>query len=106
MLAQVELAKFRSNIDDEFERPVEPLDCLEPLQYHLLAAKIGREITVLVDAVDDEGTMARSSADAPEIDGLVMLNDFHDCEPGDFLRVRIVDADEHDLYAEPIYEDE
>ena len=35
-----------------------------------------------------------------------MLNDFHDCEPGDFLRVRIVDADEHDLYAEPIYEDE
>ena len=59
-----------------------------------------------VDAVDDEGTMARSSADAPEIDGLVMLNDFHDCEPGDFLRVRIVDADEHDLYAEPIYEDE
>ena len=82
------------------------MDVQADISAELLAAKIGREMVVLVDAVDDEGTMARSSADAPEIDGLVMLNDFHDCEPGDFLRVRIVDADEHDLYAEPIYEDE
>ena len=66
----------------------------------LLAAKIGREIEVLVDAVDDEGTIARSAADAPEIDGLVFLNDYFDAEPGDFIRVRVVDADEHDLYAE------
>jgi ribosomal protein S12 methylthiotransferase len=68
----------------------------------LLAAKIGREIEVLVDEVDDEGTIARSTADAPEIDGLVFLNDFFDAEAGDFLRVRVLDADEHDLYAEVI----
>ena len=88
------------------ERRRRLMDVQADISAELLAAKIGREMVVLVDAVDDEGTMARSSADAPEIDGLVMLNDFHDCEPGDFLRVRIVDADEHDLYAEPIYEDE
>ncbi len=76
------------------------MDVQEDISAELLAAKIGREIEVLVDAVDDEGTIARSSADAPEIDGLVFINDFHDAEPGDFLRVRVVDSDEHDLYAE------
>jgi ribosomal protein S12 methylthiotransferase len=66
-----------------------------------LAAKIDSEIEVLVDAVDEEGTIARSKADAPEIDGLVYIDNFFDAEPGDFLRVRVIDADEHDLYAEP-----
>ncbi len=88
------------------ERRRRLMDVQADISAERLAAKIGREMIVLVDAVDEEGTIARSEADAPEIDGLVMLNDFHDCEPGDFLRVRIVDADEHDLYAEPIYEDE
>jgi ribosomal protein S12 methylthiotransferase len=76
------------------------MEVQEDISAELLAAKIDREIDVLVDAVDDEGTIARSAADAPEIDGLVFINDFHDAQPGDFLRVKIVDADEHDLYAE------
>ena len=83
------------------ERRRRLMDVQEDISAELLAAKIGREITVLVDAVDDEGVIARSSADAPEIDGLVFVNDFFDAEPGDFLQVRVVDADEHDLYAEP-----
>lgn len=78
------------------------MEVQEDISAELLAAKIDREIDVLVDAVDDEGTIARSSADAPEIDGLVFINDFHDAEPGDFLRVKIIDADEHDLYAEVV----
>ena len=76
------------------------MEVQEDISAELLAAKIGREITVLVDAVDEEGTIARSSADAPEIDGLVFINDYQDAEPGDFINVRVVDADEHDLYAE------
>ena len=82
------------------ERRRRLMDVQEDISADLLAAKIGREIVVLVDAVDDEGTIARSSADAPEIDGLVFINEFFDAEPGDFLRVQVVDADEHDLYAE------
>ena len=74
----------------------------EDISAEKLAAKIGREITVLVDEVDVEGCLARSSADAPEIDGLVYLDGFFAAEPGDFLQVRVVDADHHDLYAEPI----
>ena len=82
------------------ERRRRLMDVQEDISAELLAAKIGREITVLVDSVDDEGTIARSSADAPEIDGLVFINEFYDAEPGDFLKVIVADADEHDLYAE------
>ncbi|HJW23809.1 MAG TPA: 30S ribosomal protein S12 methylthiotransferase RimO [Rhodocyclaceae bacterium] len=73
----------------------------EDISADKLAAKIDSEIEVLVDAVDEEGTIARSKGDAPEIDGLVYIDNFFDAEPGDFLRVRVVDADHHDLYAEP-----
>ncbi|HNH25144.1 MAG TPA: radical SAM protein, partial [Accumulibacter sp.] len=82
------------------ERQRRLMELQEDISAELLAAKIGREIDVLVDEVDDEGTVARSMADAPEIDGLVFINDYFDAAPGDFLRVRVVDADEHDLYAE------
>lgn len=82
------------------ERQRRLMELQEEISAELLAAKIGREIDVLVDEVDDEGTVARSMADAPEIDGLVFIDDHFDAAPGDFLRVRVVDADEHDLYAE------
>jgi ribosomal protein S12 methylthiotransferase len=84
------------------ERRRRLMDVQEDISAELLAAKIGREITVLVDEVDDEGTMARSSADAPEIDGVVFIDQYFDAAPGDFLQVRVVDADEHDLYAEVV----
>ena len=82
------------------ERRRRLMDVQEDISAERLAAKIGREITVLVDEVDDEGTIARSSADAPEIDGLVFIDGHFDAAPGDFLQVRVIDADEHDLYAE------
>jgi ribosomal protein S12 methylthiotransferase len=74
----------------------------EDISADKLAAKIDSVIEVLVDEVDEEGTIARSKADAPEIDGVVYLDGFLDAVPGDFLKVRVVDADHHDLYAEPV----
>ena len=68
-----------------------------------LEAKIGREMTVLVDEIDEEGdAVARSPADAPEIDGVVFIPEAADIQPGDFVQVRITDATEHDLWAEKI----
>ncbi len=65
-----------------------------------LAEKVGRTIDVLIDAVDSDtgGATGRSKADAPEIDGEVHLRDAGGLEPGDIVKVRIEDADEHDLY--------
>jgi len=66
-----------------------------------LERKIGREMTVLVDEITEDGTaLARSSADAPEIDGVVIIENSDGLEVGEFARVRIIDAGEHDLWAE------
>ena len=63
--------------------------------------KIGKTITVLVDEAGEEGAIARSSADAPEIDGVVYLEAASGLKPGDFARVKITAADAHDLWARP-----
>jgi ribosomal protein S12 methylthiotransferase len=68
-----------------------------------LAARVGREIDVLIDLADDEGgATGRSYADAPEIDGEVHLRDADGAKAGDIVRVLIEDADEHDLFGVPI----
>ncbi len=69
-----------------------------------LAAKVGREATVLVDAVDGGVAIARSAADAPEIDGLVRVARARHARVGEFLRVRITASDDHDLEAVPAEE--
>ena len=63
-----------------------------------LQAKIGQTIDVLIDEVDEEGAIGRSKADAPEIDGMVYLNDETDLVPGQMVQVVVEHADEHDLW--------
>lgn len=67
-----------------------------------LASKVGQRLPVLVDAVDESGAVARSMADAPEIDGVVYLPEVTDVQPGDFVEVEIVEADDHDLWGVPV----
>jgi ribosomal protein S12 methylthiotransferase len=64
-----------------------------------LANKIDRRLKVLVEEVDEEGAVARSYADAPEIDGLVYITDGEKLQVGEFTEVVVTDADEHDLWA-------
>jgi ribosomal protein S12 methylthiotransferase len=64
-----------------------------------LRQRIGERLRVLVDEITDEGVIARSYADAPEIDGVVLIKDAAGVRAGDFIEVEIVAADEHDLYA-------
>jgi len=69
-----------------------------------LAAKVGKTLDVLIDAVDEDtaGATGRSRADAPEIDGEVHLRDAGQLEQGDIVAVRIEDSDEHDLFGVPL----
>jgi ribosomal protein S12 methylthiotransferase len=64
-----------------------------------LARKIGRTLQVIVDEAGADGAIARSKADAPEIDGIVRIDDGQKLKPGQFVDVEIVHADEHDLIA-------
>jgi ribosomal protein S12 methylthiotransferase len=72
----------------------------EEISRKKLQGKIGKTLQVLVDGITEDGALARSSADAPEIDGVVLVTDGGDLKPGDLATVRVTDADEHDLIAE------
>ncbi len=67
-----------------------------------LAEKVGKTMWVLVDEVDDEGAIARTMGDAPEIDGVIYLNGEVALKPGDLVQVRIEHADEYDLWGSRI----
>jgi ribosomal protein S12 methylthiotransferase len=62
-----------------------------------LAAKVGRTMDVLVDRVEDKRAIARSSADAPEIDGTVIIEGASGLAVGVFARVTVTESTEHDL---------
>jgi ribosomal protein S12 methylthiotransferase len=64
-----------------------------------LRAQIGRTIEVLVDAIDGPRAIARGAGDAPEIDGTVSVIDGELLKVGEFARVTVTEADEHDLVA-------
>lgn len=65
-----------------------------------LKYKIGKTLTVLVDEITEDGVaLARSAADAPEIDGLVIVEDGADLNVGEFAEVQIIESTEHDLIA-------
>ncbi|MEN9898281.1 MAG: hypothetical protein RLZZ66_1930 [Pseudomonadota bacterium] len=64
-----------------------------------LQKRIGRIETVLVDEVVAEGAVARSKADAPEIDGQVFIDGADHLNVGDFVQVELEDADEYDMWA-------
>jgi ribosomal protein S12 methylthiotransferase len=69
-----------------------------------LAERIGRREIVLIDEVLEDSLIARSSADAPEIDGVVVIEGGWEVEPGDFIEVEITGADQHDLFAQVVEE--
>ncbi len=64
-----------------------------------LATKVGQRIDVLIDSVDEEGAIGRSSADAPEIDGVVYLASHPSLAPGNLVEVVVQDSDDYDLQA-------
>ena len=66
-----------------------------------LQRRIGSRLKVLVEEAADGGYVARSYADAPEIDGLVHIRSEVELTPGEFCEVVVEDADEYDLYAVP-----
>ncbi|MEE6032624.1 30S ribosomal protein S12 methylthiotransferase RimO [Avibacterium paragallinarum] len=65
-----------------------------------LQQKIGRTLPVIVDEIDEEGIIGRSMADAPEIDGVVYVDNLSNqaVSVGQVINVTITQADEYDLW--------
>jgi ribosomal protein S12 methylthiotransferase len=68
-----------------------------------LAKKLGQELQVIVDDVDDEAATCRTMADAPEIDGNLFIDsDFEDLTIGDIITVKVDEAGAYDLWGQRI----
>ena len=71
----------------------------EKISARRLKRKLGRTIKVLVDELKTGGAVGRSAADAPEIDGVVHIEDGPKLKPGDWTQVKVTRSDAHDLWA-------
>ena len=83
------------------ERQARFMAVQEKISAARLKRKIGKTMTVLVDEVGKEGAIARSAADAPEIDGRVVIRQGSKLKAGEFAEVKVTRADAHDLWAAP-----
>ena len=65
-----------------------------------LKQKIGQTLDVIVDEIDDEGIIGRTKADAPEVDGLVYIENLSGTpvKVGEVIKVTITHSDEYDLW--------
>ena len=79
------------------ERRARFMEVQSEISRQKLARKVGRTLQVLVDEMQGTTAIARSAADAPEIDGIVHVKGAKGARPGDFLQARIAAAGEHDL---------
>jgi len=86
--------------DVKQERRARFMKLQEKISARRLKRKIGSTMTVLVDEAGADGALARSSADAPEIDGTVRIAPSKRLKPGEFVTVRVKRSDAHDLWAE------
>ena len=74
----------------------------EKISAERLARKIGKRMIVLTDDISKNKAVARSTADAPEIDGLVYIDKAKNVKPGEFIEVEITRSDAHDLHARQV----
>ncbi len=80
------------------ERLEEFMEVQEEISRDLLQEKVGQTLSVLTDDIEGDNTIARSAADSPGIDGVVIIENAR-IPPGERVTVKISAADEHDLWA-------
>jgi ribosomal protein S12 methylthiotransferase len=81
------------------ERRARFMEVQEEISREKLRRKVGRTMEVIVDEVNGATAIARSAADAPEIDGVVRVRKANGAKAGEFLRVKVTSSTHHDLEA-------
>ena len=98
--------QFKVPDEEKKRRRRELMELQASISADILRKKVGQKMTVLIDenveGADDHSALARSYADAPEIDGVVKIVGASRLMPGQFADVVVEGADEYDLYASVI----
>jgi len=82
------------------ERQQQLMERQQQISFQRLQRRVGQRLLVLVDEVHAQHLITRSAAEAPEVDGVVVVNGSWELEPGDLIEVEVVGHDHHDLFAE------
>ena len=96
--------QFVDAVDEEVkkERYEQFMQVQSKISHDKLKAKVGSVQTVLIDEITSKHAIARSSANAPEIDGYIYLESPKGLQVGDMLDIRIKSAKDYDLFAGPL----
>ena len=81
------------------ERYARFMECAAAISAERLRRRVGQRLRVLVDTVGEDGAIARSEAEAPQIDGVVRIADAEGLAPGEWADVQVTAADTYDLHA-------
>jgi ribosomal protein S12 methylthiotransferase len=80
------------------ERYARFMEAQKAVSAEVMAARLGQTIDVIIDELDEDGAIGRSSWDAPDIDGSVFIDDAPGLAPGDIVRVLVEETDEYDCW--------
>ena len=74
------------------------MEVQQEVSTQVLAARVGKTVEVIIDGADKEGAIARSSWDAPEVDGNIFIDDGQGLSPGEMVRVKLTDSNDYDMW--------
>ena len=86
--------------DIKQERYARFMQLQQEISHNRLRHKIGQSLEVLIDELHDGHAIGRSYADAPEIDGVVVVENGARLSCGELVQVKITNSDDYDLYGE------
>ncbi|MFC1673792.1 30S ribosomal protein S12 methylthiotransferase RimO [Pseudomonadota bacterium] len=86
--------------EDKLSRWERFMELSQEISERKLMDRVGQEMQILIDDVDETGAMGRTYADSPEIDGHVYLDGAQNVKPGDFVQATITKSGEYDLWGE------
>jgi ribosomal protein S12 methylthiotransferase len=74
------------------------MEAQKAVSAEVMAGRVGKEIDVIIDELDEDGAIGRSAWDAPDIDGSVFLEEADGLAPGDIVRLLVEETDEYDCW--------
>ncbi len=86
--------------EEKLRRVDELMSLQEEISLIKNRARVGKTYRCLVDRIEGGSVVARTEYDSPEVDDEVIVKNNGKVSPGDFIQVKIVAAEEHDIYGE------
>lgn len=101
-------ARMKNQIDDETkeERRCAVMELAQRISLERNRSMIGKTLEVLTEGFEENLYYGRSGGESVDVDPKIYFGSLDELDEGQFVKVKIVDCDEYDLYGEQVEEDE